>query len=161
MCQVADRKANSSTVESRSAGAINMPGLRLLNAASFDADTTRAMGLAYEEACASLDSTDAATREAAAKRIIEAARRARHSETCRVCDRRAQTLARHRGHRLGSRRTRQFPHPGLPPALFSFQEGGPAARRAAAACSQRPPVSCTWQTGVAFLRSLLHANVLS
>ena len=52
-----------------------MPGLRLINAASFDADTTRAMGLAYEEACASLDSTDAATREAVAKRIIEAARR--------------------------------------------------------------------------------------
>jgi hypothetical protein len=31
-----------------------MPGIRLINAASFDADTTRAMGLAYEEACASL-----------------------------------------------------------------------------------------------------------
>ena len=52
-----------------------MLGLRLINAASFYADTTRAMGLAYEEACASLDSTDAATREAVAKRIIEAAGR--------------------------------------------------------------------------------------
>jgi hypothetical protein len=52
-----------------------MPGLRLINAASFDADTTRVMGLAYEEACVSLDSTDAATREAVAKRIIEAERR--------------------------------------------------------------------------------------
>jgi hypothetical protein len=52
-----------------------MPGLRLINGESFDPDTTRVMGLAYEEACASLDGTDAAIREAVAKRIIEAARR--------------------------------------------------------------------------------------
>jgi hypothetical protein len=49
-------------------------GLRLINGESFDADMTRVMGLAYEEACAGLKGADAATREAVAKRIIEAAR---------------------------------------------------------------------------------------
>jgi urease gamma subunit len=53
-----------------------MPGLRFIKAAaSFDPEAIRVMGLAYERACASLESDDPAARELIAKRIIEAARR--------------------------------------------------------------------------------------
>jgi urease gamma subunit len=53
-----------------------MPGLRFIKAAaSFDPEAIRVMGLAYEQACASLDSDDPAARELIAKRIVEAARR--------------------------------------------------------------------------------------
>ena len=52
-----------------------MPGLRLIHAAMFDPEATRVMGLAYEQAYASLGRDDPAARELIAKRIIEAARR--------------------------------------------------------------------------------------
>jgi hypothetical protein len=52
-----------------------MPGLRLIEGAAFDPETTRLMGLAYEQACLTLDAGNVAARELVAKRIIEAARR--------------------------------------------------------------------------------------
>jgi hypothetical protein len=52
-----------------------MRGLRLIQHAAFDPDTTRVMGVAYEQACINIASDDAAARELVAKRIIEAARR--------------------------------------------------------------------------------------
>jgi len=51
-----------------------MSPLRLIQGASFDPETTRVMGLAYEEACARLGSAERSIREAIAKRIIEAAK---------------------------------------------------------------------------------------
>jgi hypothetical protein len=50
-------------------------GLRLIRAASFDPETTHAMGTAYDQACAGVAADDVARRELIAKRIIEAARR--------------------------------------------------------------------------------------
>jgi hypothetical protein len=52
-----------------------MPGLRLIEGASFDSETTRVMGLAYEQACVMLAAGNIAARELVAKQIIEAARR--------------------------------------------------------------------------------------
>lgn len=52
-----------------------MPGLRLIEGASFDPETIRLMGLAYEQACLTLGADNIAARELVAKRIIEAARR--------------------------------------------------------------------------------------
>jgi hypothetical protein len=52
-----------------------MPGLRLIEGASFDPETTRVMGEAYEQACLTLAGGNVAARELVAKRIIEAARR--------------------------------------------------------------------------------------
>jgi hypothetical protein len=52
-----------------------MSPLRLIQGASFDPEETRLMGLAYEEACADLGSSDASTREFITRRIIEAAKR--------------------------------------------------------------------------------------
>jgi hypothetical protein len=49
-------------------------GMRLIQAASFDPETTHAMGKAYDQACAGVNQSDIATRELIAKRIIEAAR---------------------------------------------------------------------------------------
>jgi hypothetical protein len=51
-----------------------MPGLRLIEGAAFDPETTRVMGVAYEQACIDLDAGNAAVRELVARRIIEAAR---------------------------------------------------------------------------------------
>jgi hypothetical protein len=48
--------------------------IRLIQGASFDSETTRLLGLAYERACESV-AADVTVREAVAKRIIEAARR--------------------------------------------------------------------------------------
>jgi hypothetical protein len=48
--------------------------IRLIQGASFDPETTRLLGLAYERACEDM-SPDVTVREALAKRIIEAARR--------------------------------------------------------------------------------------
>jgi hypothetical protein len=48
--------------------------IRLIQGASFDPETTRLLGLAYERACDGV-SPDVTVREALAKRIIEAARR--------------------------------------------------------------------------------------
>jgi hypothetical protein len=50
-----------------------MSPIRLIHGASFDPDTTRLMGLAYEKATVGLD--DISDREIVAKRVIEAARR--------------------------------------------------------------------------------------
>ena len=58
-----------------------MPGLRLIEGASFDAETTRVMGVAYEQACMSLNTDNVAARELVAKRIIEAARRGERDPT--------------------------------------------------------------------------------
>jgi hypothetical protein len=52
-----------------------MRGLRLIHEAAFDPETTRVMGLAYEQACVGVDSANVAARELIAKRIVEAARR--------------------------------------------------------------------------------------
>ena len=52
-----------------------MPGLPLIEGASFDPETIRLMGLAYEQACLTLGADNVAARELVAKRIIEAARR--------------------------------------------------------------------------------------
>jgi hypothetical protein len=52
-----------------------MPGLRLIAGASFDPETIRLMGLAYEQACLTLGADNIAARELVAKRIIETARR--------------------------------------------------------------------------------------
>ena len=52
-----------------------MPGVRLIKGASFDAESTRLMGVAYEQACMTVDAGNAADRELVATRIIEAARR--------------------------------------------------------------------------------------
>jgi hypothetical protein len=49
--------------------------IRLIYSASFDADTTKLMGEAYEQACEGLSEKDTAAREGVAKRIIEAAKR--------------------------------------------------------------------------------------
>jgi hypothetical protein len=54
-------------------GVETMP-IRLIQGASFNPETTRLLGLAYERACESV-SPDVTVREALAKRIIEAARR--------------------------------------------------------------------------------------
>lgn len=51
-----------------------MPGLRLIEVAAFDPEITRLMGVAYEQACRSLEDGNAAARELVAKRIIKAAR---------------------------------------------------------------------------------------
>ena len=48
--------------------------IRLIQGTSFDSETTRLLGLAYERACESVGG-DMTLREALAKRIIEAARR--------------------------------------------------------------------------------------
>jgi hypothetical protein len=48
--------------------------IRLIQGASFDAETTRLLGLAYERACEGL-APDVTVREAIAKRIIVAAKR--------------------------------------------------------------------------------------
>jgi hypothetical protein len=48
--------------------------IRLIEGASFDPESTRLLGLAYERACESA-SPDMTIREALAKRIIEAAKR--------------------------------------------------------------------------------------
>ena len=48
--------------------------IRLIQEASFDPETTRLLGLAYERACENV-TPDVTIREALAKRIIEAARR--------------------------------------------------------------------------------------
>ena len=53
-------------------GATAMP-IRLIQGASFDAETTRLLGLAYERACEGL-APDVTVREAVAKRIIVAAK---------------------------------------------------------------------------------------
>jgi hypothetical protein len=58
-----------------------MSGLRLIRAASFDPEATRAMGLAYEQACAGVDGNNAAACELVAKRIIEAAKRGERDVT--------------------------------------------------------------------------------
>jgi hypothetical protein len=50
-------------------------GIRLIRAASFDPETTHAMGQAYDQACAGIDQGDVAHCELIAKCIIEAARR--------------------------------------------------------------------------------------
>ena len=47
--------------------------IRLIQGASFDAETTRLLGLAYERACEGL-APDVTVREAVAKRIIVAAK---------------------------------------------------------------------------------------
>ena len=47
--------------------------IRLIQGASFDAETTRLLGLAYERACEDL-APDVTVREAVAKRIIAAAK---------------------------------------------------------------------------------------
>jgi hypothetical protein len=52
-----------------------MPGLRLIEGAAFDPEITRLMGVAYEQACISVEQGNTAARELVAKRIIEAARR--------------------------------------------------------------------------------------
>jgi hypothetical protein len=52
-----------------------MPGLRLIEGASFDPETIRLMGEAYEQACLALAGSNVAARELVAKRIIETARR--------------------------------------------------------------------------------------
>jgi hypothetical protein len=52
-----------------------MPGLRLIEGASFDPDTTRLMGRAYEQACLTLGAGNIAARELVGKRILEAGRR--------------------------------------------------------------------------------------
>ena len=52
-----------------------MRGLRLIEGGAFDPDTTRVMGLAYEQACVTLATDNIPARELVAKRIIEAARR--------------------------------------------------------------------------------------
>ena len=54
-------------------GTTAMP-IRLIQGASFDAETTRLLGLAYERACEGL-APDVTVREAVAKRIIVAAKR--------------------------------------------------------------------------------------
>jgi len=51
-----------------------MSPLRLIQGAFFGPETTRAMGLAYEEACAQLGSAETSVQEIIAKRIIEAAK---------------------------------------------------------------------------------------
>jgi hypothetical protein len=56
-----------------------MPGLRLIEGAAFDPETTRVMGVAYEQACVALDEDNVAVRELVAKRIIEAARQGERS----------------------------------------------------------------------------------
>ena len=48
--------------------------IRLIQVASFDPETTRLLGLAYERACEGVG-PDVTVREALAKRIIEVARR--------------------------------------------------------------------------------------
>jgi hypothetical protein len=48
--------------------------IRLIQGASFDAETTRLLGLAYERACEGL-APDVTVQEAIAKRIIVAAKR--------------------------------------------------------------------------------------
>jgi hypothetical protein len=48
--------------------------IRLIQGASFDPETTRLLGLAYERACKNV-ALDMTVREALAKRIIEAAKR--------------------------------------------------------------------------------------
>jgi hypothetical protein len=48
--------------------------IHLIQGASFDPETTRLLGLAYERACENVAS-DVTVREPLAKRIIEAARR--------------------------------------------------------------------------------------
>jgi hypothetical protein len=53
-------------------GATAMP-IRLIQGASFDAETTRLLGLAYERACEG-SAPDVTVREAVAKRIIVAAK---------------------------------------------------------------------------------------
>jgi hypothetical protein len=53
-------------------GATAMPIPLILQGASFDAETTRLLGLAYERACEDL-APDVTVREAVAKRIIVAA----------------------------------------------------------------------------------------
>jgi hypothetical protein len=55
--------------------------LRLIYSASFDADTTKLMGEAYEQACEGLSHDDVSAREGVAKRIIEAAKRGERSLT--------------------------------------------------------------------------------
>jgi hypothetical protein len=50
-------------------------GIRLIRAASFDPETTRAMGQAYDAACAGVEQDNIAHRELIAKGVIEAARR--------------------------------------------------------------------------------------
>jgi hypothetical protein len=59
-----------STVEPVNRGG-HMPGLRLIEVAVFDPETTRVMGVAYEQACIDLDAGNAAVRELVARRIIE------------------------------------------------------------------------------------------
>jgi hypothetical protein len=65
-----------------------MPGLRLIEGASFDPETIRLMGLAYEQACLTLGADNIAERELVAKRIIETARAggARSDQARRVRD---------------------------------------------------------------------------
>jgi hypothetical protein len=58
-----------------------MPGLRLIEEASFDPETTRVMGEAYEQACLSLAGGNVAARELVAKRIIEATLRGERDVT--------------------------------------------------------------------------------
>lgn len=59
-----------------------MSPIRLIQGASFDADVTRLMGLAYEHACARAANGDnTAVRELIAKRIIDAARRGERDVT--------------------------------------------------------------------------------
>ena len=48
--------------------------IRLIQGSSFDPETTRLLGLAYERACEGV-AADRTVREALAKRIIEAAKR--------------------------------------------------------------------------------------
>jgi hypothetical protein len=55
--------------------------LRLIYSASFDADTTKLMGEAYEQACAGLSDENVAAREGIAKRIIKAAEHGERSLT--------------------------------------------------------------------------------
>ncbi|HEY7247820.1 MAG TPA: hypothetical protein VH678_28460 [Xanthobacteraceae bacterium] len=52
-----------------------MRGLRLIEGAAFDPDTTELMGRAYEQSCRTLAVDNFAARELVATRIIEAARR--------------------------------------------------------------------------------------
>ncbi len=81
-------------------------GIGLIRAASFDPETTHAMGQAYDQACAGIDQGDVARRELIAKRIIEAARRGERDiarlAAC-VGARRHSKKAPHRTHQSGVR----------------------------------------------------------
>jgi hypothetical protein len=62
LCQVPDRSPVSFLLNWVIRGG-HMPGLRLIEGAAFDPETTRVMGVAYEQACVALDEDNVAVRE--------------------------------------------------------------------------------------------------